>query len=233
MAIRKASKQQSKLRIDISGPSGSGKSYGALLIAKGLVGNYEKICVLDTENGSADLYSDLGGYSVLPFKSPYSPQRYMNAIDMIQKDGFECIIIDSFSHAWAGEGGLLEIHQSFGGRFQDWAKSTPIQNKLIQAILGTDMHVICTTRRKHEWHVENVNNKIKVKKVGTKEVQRDDVEYEFTVSFMIDNDNHLTTIGKDRTQLFCDPVPFLITEETGILLKIWNNNGEKKDVDTE
>jgi len=103
--FRKAERKKAKLRCGISGPSGSGKTFSALLLAFGLGG---KIAMIDTENGSGDLYADLGEYDVLPIKSPFTTDKYIEGIKAAEKAGYSTIIIDSLSHAWSGEGGLLD-----------------------------------------------------------------------------------------------------------------------------
>ena len=97
MAIefKKAHRSKAKLRLAIAGPSGAGKTYSALLIASGIV-PLEKVAVIDTESGSADLYADLGGYSTVTINPPYSPQKYIEAIHAAEAAGFELIIIDSY-----------------------------------------------------------------------------------------------------------------------------------------
>jgi hypothetical protein len=222
--IKKATRQQVYLKLGVTGPSGSGKSYSALLLAKGLVGDLSKTVVIDTENGSGNLYSSLGDYSVLPFEPPFNPQRYVNAIDMCVKEGFNCIIIDSISHEWDGAGGCLDLHTKFGGKFQDWAKVTPLHKAFIDAILQAKAHVICTMRRKQEFAMVEKNGRMVVEKMGTKEVQRDGFEYELTTNFDI-NMEHLATASKDRTNLFADGLPFKITVETGKKIAEWNSHG--------
>jgi hypothetical protein len=220
--IKKAKRQEAFLKLGLSGPSGSGKTYSALLMAKGLVGDLSKVVVLDTENGSANLYSSLGEYSVLPFSPPFNPQRYVKAIDVCVKQGFKCIIIDSISHEWDGVGGCLDLHTQFGGKFQDWAKVTPLHKAFIDAILQSKAHVICTMRRKQEFAMVEKNGRMVVEKMGTKEVQRDGFEYELTINFDV-NMEHLATPSKDRTNLFSDGLPFKISEATGQKIAEWNN----------
>src|SRR4249919_2153033 len=111
MQLQKATRKKSKLRLNISGPSGSGKTFSALLMAKGLTGSWDKIAVIDTENGSASLYDHLGSFQTIDLQEPFSPERYIEAIDMCIKAGMECIIIDSSSHEWSGPGGCLEINE--------------------------------------------------------------------------------------------------------------------------
>ncbi len=225
MILRKATRKKAKIRAGMSGPSGFGKTYSALLLAKGLVNDWDKIAVIDTENGSADLYSDLGEYNVIPLSAPYSPERYIEAINACIKAGMECIIIDSISHEWDGKGGCLEIQESLGGKYQDWAKVTPRHQAFIEAITTSPVHMITTVRRKQDYDMIKDGNKTKVEKVGMKEVTREGFEYELTVNFEFINDKHMVKAGKDRTGLFVDRPEFIITTKTGELIKEWCENG--------
>lgn len=225
MQLRKATRKKAKIRAGMSGPSGFGKTYSALLLAKGLVGEWGKIAVIDTENGSADLYSDLGEYNVIPLSAPYSPERYIEAINACIKAGMECIIIDSISHEWDGKGGCLEIQEQLGGKYQDWAKVTPRHQAFVEAITTSPVHMITTVRRKQDYDMVKDGNKTKVEKVGMKEVTREGFEYELTVNFEFINDKHMVKAGKDRTSLFVDKPEFIITEKTGELIKEWCENG--------
>jgi hypothetical protein len=221
MQLRKATRKKAKIRCGMSGPSGFGKTYSALLLAKGLVGEWDKIAVIDTENGSADLYSNLGEYNVIPLVAPYSPERYIEAINACVKGGMECIIIDSISHEWDGKGGCLEIQEQLGGKYQDWAKVTPRHQAFVEAITTSPVHMITTVRRKQDYDMIKDGNKTKVEKVGMKEVTREGFEYELTVNFEFINDKHMVKAGKDRTGLFVDKPEFIVTEKTGELIKDW------------
>jgi hypothetical protein len=234
LQLRKATRKKAKIRAGMSGPSGFGKTYSALLLAKGLVGEWDKIAVIDTENGSADLYSDLGEYNVIPLTAPYAPERYIEAINACVKGGMEVIIIDSISHEWDGKGGCLEIQESLGGKYQDWAKVTPRHQAFVEAITTSPVHMITTVRRKQDYDMIKDGNKTKVEKVGTKEVTREGFEYELTVNFEFLNDRHMVKAGKDRTSLFVNKPEFVITEQTGELIKGWCENGvdELKDAIT-
>jgi predicted ATP-dependent serine protease len=128
MQLQKAQRHQVKLRLGLSGASGFGKSYSALLLAYGITGDWTKIAVIDSENSSASLYSNLGNINVIDLKAPYSPERYVEAIKLCEQNNMEVIIVDSISQEWNGKGGCLQIHEQLGGRFQDWAKLTPRQN---------------------------------------------------------------------------------------------------------
>ena len=136
MKITTAQRKRAKIRLSIQGPSGSGKTYSSLLLAKGLTAQWSDICVIDTENHSADLYSHLGDYNVLTIGKPFTPESYMQAIDLCEQSGIKVIIIDSLSHEWDGDGGILEIHSSMmGNSFTNWSKVTPRHNALVQKIL--------------------------------------------------------------------------------------------------
>src|SRR5680860_423594 len=154
MKLQQAQRSQVKLRLGLSGPSGYGKTYSALLLAYGITGSWNKIAVIDTENNSASLYSHLGEFNVLSLEEPYSPERYIKAIRACEEAQMEVIIIDSISHEWNGKGGCLEIHEKLGGRFQDWARVTPQHNAFIDALLQSKGHIIATTRRKVDYSLD-------------------------------------------------------------------------------
>lgn len=224
MELRKAQKSKSKLRVGIAGVSGSGKTYSALLLANGLA-DWNKICIIDTENGSADLYDGLGEYNVITLKAPFSPEHYIEAIKTAEQAGMEVIIVDSITHEWDGEGGCLEIVDKLGGRYQDWGKVTPRHQKFIQSILQSTAHVITTVRKKQDYAMtQDTNGRLKVEKKGLKEITREGFEYELTLSFDI-GQNHLANTSKDRTGLFMDKPEFLITAETGKTVKNWAEKG--------
>lgn len=227
MTLRKATRQKAKIRLGLSAVSGGGKTYSALLIAKGLAkGDLSKVALIDTENGSGDLYSHLGDYNVLPLESPYTPENYAKAIKTCEDAGMDVIIIDSITHEWDGKGGILEIHSAMtGNSFTNWALLTPRHQKFIDAILQSKCHVITTVRRKQDYElVTNDKGKLEPKKVGLKEVTREGFDYELTCNLNLDT-NHMATSLKDRTGLFMDQPDFIPTEETGRLILDWCENG--------
>lgn len=228
LRIRKAERKKAKLRLGISAPSGAGKTYSSLLIAYGLTGDWEKIGMIDTENGSGDLYAHLGEYSILPLEAPYTPERYIEAIKEFENAGFEVIIIDSLSHAWAGEGGALDIQGAAaaktGNSYTAWREVTPKHNALVNAMLQSKCHIIATMRSKTEYVIEKDDRgKAIPRKIGMAPIQRDGMEYEFTVMMDIAQ-NHTATTTKDRTGLL-DGQYFTPGVETGKLLLEWLNTG--------
>ena len=226
MKLQKAQRHQVKLRLGLSGASGFGKTYSALLLAFGITNDWSKIAIIDTENSSANLYAHLGNYNVLSLNEPYSPERYIEALRSAENASMEVIIIDSITHEWQGKGGCLNIHEQLGGRFQDWAKITPRHQAFLDAILKSKCHVITTARRKVDYSIDTTQNgRTKVVKHGTKEITREGFEYELTVNFELINDNHLVKASKDRTGLFMDKPEFVINAATGKKLIKWCNEG--------
>ncbi len=222
MELKQSKRKNVKLRLGISGASGFGKTHSALLLAYGMTKDWSKIAVIDTENSSASLYSDLGEFNVLDLKAPYSPERYIKAIEVCEKANMEVIIIDSITHEWSGTGGCLDIQAKLGGRFQDWAKVTPLHQGFLDKILQSNCHIITTTRRKVDYSLDvGSNGRTQVIKHGTKEITREGFEYELTVNFELVNDQHLAKASKDRTGLFMNRPEFVITSKTGERLLKW------------
>lgn len=227
LQLRKATRQKAKIRLGLSSVSGGGKTYSSILIAKGLAnGDMSKIALIDTENGSGDLYANLGDYNVITLEAPYTPERYIEAITACESAGMEVIIIDSITHEWDGKGGILEISNSMtGNSYTNWAKLTPRHQSFIDKILQCKAHVITTVRRKQDYEMTtNSQGKLVPQKVGLKEVTREGFEYELTVNLELDT-NHNATTSKDRTGLFVGKPDFKPSEETGKLLLDWCENG--------
>lgn len=226
--FKKATKQQSKLRLAISGPSGSGKTLGALKVASGLA---KKIAVVDTEHGSASLYSDIVPFDVLELAPPFSPERFIEAINGAAQAGYDCIIIDSISHEWTGAGGILDIHDRIcrsgkgGNSYTAWADVTPRHNAMLDAILRAPLHIIATLRSKTEYVLQDVGGKSVPRKLGMAPIQRDGLEYEFSLVLDLSLDKHLATATKDRTSLFDGKDPQPLSADTGRTLIDWLNTG--------
>lgn len=214
----KATRQQAKARIMLEGASGSGKTTAALMLAKGLGG---KIAVIDTENRSASLYSDMTDFDVLDLQPPYEPERYVEAITEAEQAGYDIIVLDSITPEWNGPGGCLEIKDRLGGRFQDWAKVSPRHDKFVQSMLRSKAHLIATVRSKQAYVIDEGTKK--VTKAGMDPQQRDGLDYEMTVVFHL-NQQHIASSNKDRTRLF-DGRDAPITPETGARLLAWLNSG--------
>lgn len=224
MILRQSSRTQAKIKLALNGCAGAGKSYSALLLAFGLTSNWSKIAVIDSENASSDLYAHLGGYNVLPISEPYTPESYIEAIGVCEQAGMEVIILDSISHCWDY---LLDFHANLqGNSFANWARVTPRQNLFMQRILSSPCHIISTMRSKQDYVLNEKNGKMIPEKVGLKSVQRDNVDYEFTVVLDLDMKHHAVA-SKDRTGLFMGKPEFTITSETGREILNWCNSAAK------
>lgn len=228
MELRKSERKRAKIKMALQGSSGSGKSMSALLIAKGLSNDdLSKVAVIDTENGSSDLYAHLGNYNVINMAPPYTPEKYIDAVDICLNAGMDVIILDSISHCWDE---LIDFHSKLpGNSFTNWNRVTPRQKAFVNKILQSPVHFISTMRTKQDYVLNLKNGKYVPEKVGLKAIQRDGVEYEFTIVFNIDS-KHFATASKDRTNLFGDKPEFQITSGVGKQIKDWCESGI--DLDT-
>ncbi len=206
----------------LQGVSGSGKTMSALLLAYGICNDWNKILVIDTEHGSADLYSNLGAYNVISIPQPFTPEKYIEALELTKSNDISVVIIDSISHCWDY---LLELHSNMAGNsFTNWGKITPRQNAFINAILQANVHIIATMRVKQDYVLNQKDGKYVPEKIGLKAVQRDGVDYEFTLVFDIDI-KHNAIASKDRTNLFVGRPNFRISADTGKEILAWCNSG--------
>lgn len=228
MNLQKASRKKAKIKLCLQGPSGSGKTYSALLLAYGLCNDWNKIAVVDTENHSAELYAHLGAFNTLQLSAPFTPEKYMQAIDVCEKAGMEVLVIDSVTHEWEN---LLDYHTSLqGNSFTNWGRVTPRHNEFVRKILQSSVHIISTIRTKQDYVLNERNGKMVPEKVGLKTVQRDGLEYEFTLVFDIDMKNHAIA-SKDRTGLFFGKPEQKLSVETGKQINDWCNSGAAITVD--
>lgn len=220
--FKKAERRKTKLRLGLCGLSNSGKTRGALEIATGMGG---KIALIDTER-RGHLYAEDYDYDIAELDAPYSPERYIEKIKEAEKAGYDILIIDSMSHAWSGEGGVLSIADQGGGTFQSgWKMATPKHNRFMDTIITSKIHIICCFRSKTEYVVEqNEKGKMAPRKIGLAPVQRDGMEYEFTL-FMDLNQDHYARVTKDNTKLY-DGQVMMITTAIGENLMTWLNTGK-------
>lgn len=240
MAFQKADKRQGRLRIALTAPSGGGKTFSGLLIATGIIEAMKKagtdtgkgIAVIDTENGSALDYADRFEFDHLKIDPPYTTPKYITAMQEAYDGGYAVLFVDSLSHAWAGEGGLLQKKEALdtrgGNSYTNWAGITKEHEQLKAVILSNKIHLICAMRSKQDYVIEqNDKGKSAPRKVGLAPVQREGMEYEFTVVFDLGMD-HSAHVSKDRTAMF-DGQIFKPTKETGIELLNWRMSGKAEE----
>lgn len=231
-------RQKSKLRMGLVGTSGSGKTLGALYIAYGITADWSRIALIDTEHERGRFYANrtdleipTGSFLYQSLTAPYSPEKYIayvqEAAAAVGPDGV--IIVDSFSHAWDNEGGVLDIKneiaktQKNGNSFSAWDEAGKVQNNLINAVLSVNAHTIVTMRAKMAYAMEtDERGKTRPVKIGLAPVQRENAEYEFDVVMNISRD-HTAVTSKDTT--FLDTFSGVITPEIGKQLHEWLDNG--------
>ncbi len=223
MQLQKASRKKASIKMSLQGPSGSGKTYSSLLLAYGLCNDWSKIAVIDSENHSSELYSHLGSYNVLQLSVPYTPEKYTQAIEACGQAGMQVIIIDSISHEWEY---ILEAHASLPGNnsFANWQKIGLRHKVFIQTILNSKAHIIATTRTKQDYVLNNLNGKMVPEKVGLKAIQREGLDYEFTLVFDLNMKNSATA-SKDRTGLFFGKQEQRLSIDVGKSIYNWCNAG--------
>jgi len=224
--FQKAVKAKSKARIGLIGPSGSGKTYTALLLATHM-GN--RIALIDTEHGSASKYADEFDFDTL-WLDNYHPKNYIEAIKAAGEAGYDVLIIDSLSHAWAGTDGALDLADKnaakYGGnRFAAWRDVTPLHNQLIEAILSSPCHVIATMRSKMEYiQTTDEKGRTVIRKVGMAPIQREGMEYEFDVVGELDID-HNFIVSKTRCKALDGAIIKCPGKELADTLKAWLSDG--------
>ena len=251
LELKKAQRSKAYLKLGLAAPSGGGKTLGALLIAYGLMKEkyptekdewlWSKIAIIDTENGSGELYvgsevagTKIGDYNAITLKAPFTADKYTEAIDLCEQAKMEVCVIDSTTHLWSGEGGLLEQQSTIAKRtnnsYTAWRDITPQHNRFVTTMLQTPMHIIATMRSKQEYVQEKADgaSRSTVRKLGLEPEQRKGMEYEFTTFFEI-NAEHEAFGSKDRTSIF-DQDTFKITPKVGQRLMRWL---ETNIVDTE
>ena len=226
--FQKAQRIVKKARIGICGVAGSGKTLSALKIATGIG---HRIALVDTENNSSVLYADRIDFDVLNIEPPFEIDKYIKAIHQAEAAGYDVLILDSISHAWAGEGGLLDTQGKLadGGMnsFAAWRKLTPQHNAFIEAMIRSKLHLIATMRSKMDYVVEtNEKGKSVPKKVGLAPIQREGLDYEFDIVFDLDL-NHNAQSTKDRSSLFDGRLVSKPDEKIGKQILDWLDRGQQ------
>lgn len=245
MEVKKAKREKLKVPIMITGASGSGKTVSALLIAKGIVekmypdlndeDQWAKIGVIDTEHKRSLLYAGatvaevfIGEFLHLDFEPPFTVANYITAFNLMKSEGVEVIIVDSISHAWSGEGGILEEVESRSKgkpnmKMVAWAQVSPLEKKFLKLVTGNSVYVIATSRSKQAYDIsKDEKGKTVVEKVGLKPDQKDSLEYEFAIAMRMDQD-HIAEATKDNSNMF--GTPFQVNTEVGHKIFDWSDTG--------
>lgn len=217
-----ASRQKKFARVLMEGPTGAGKTKSSLLLASGMLRPGKQIFCIDTERESASLYANEIPFITTQLVPPYTPERYIECIRSVPVDQCGVLIIDSITHEWKGEGGCLQIIDAMSGnKYTNWGTVGKRHQAFIEAILNAPFDVICCCRSKMAHAQEEENGKKVVKKLGMEMEQRDGFDYEVDLVLTIDQRTHYATATKNRTSLWADGTPFLITPGEGYKLREW------------
>jgi energy-coupling factor transporter ATP-binding protein EcfA2 len=222
-----ATRTSTKARIALCGPSGSGKTWTALTLAHALG---DRIAVIDTERGSASKYAGVNGWAfqtVAP--GSFAPDALTGLLAEAGGDGFDVLVLDSWSHYWMGVDGMLEQvdrRARNGNNFSGWKEVRPDERRMIDALISYPGHVIATLRVKTEYVIEENDRGKKVpRKIGLKPEQREGIEYEFDLVGDMDHDNNLT-VSKSRIPALTRAVIKEPDADLGKTIRAWLEDGE-------
>lgn len=230
-APHRAEKKRKKLKLGVQGPSGSGKTKGALTLVKSMWPG-AKVLLCDSENLSSELYADEFEFDVQPMDPPFESRRFEACIDRAVREKYDVLILDTISHQWEGEGGILLRKDEMDRRpgvqnsYMNWNSFTPEHTHFLECIKQAPIHIICTMRSKQDYAIDNSSGKAKPIKIGLAPIVRENTEYEFDIVFDIQMD-HRCTLSKNRTGLFEGEVINLFNPEVGQVLKDWLEKGRE------
>lgn len=228
-----AAKRLAKARIGIDGPSGSGKTWSALAIARGLVGDAGRIALADTEHGSAHLYADLFAFDHARIDPPYTVGKYEHAIHVAAEEGYDVLILDTLTHAWKGEGGVLDQvddakRRTRGNDFSAWQDGSKQWRALLDAMLAAPLHIIATMRSKTEYALETDSRGKQVpRKIGMAPEARDGIEYEYSIMLSMDHE-HVARVTKSRWSELADAVVERPGKSLGESIAEWLGQGSEE-----
>lgn len=243
--FRPAVKEKLKARVALVGPTGSGKTFTMLRVARGIVGPTGKIAIIDTEYGKSRVYTrskslpDGEQFEVLDLRPPYTPDRYIGALQAAARAGFDIVGVDSLSHAWMGAGGILDQVDRVAAdaarkrnarqdNFSAWRDVTPQHNALVDALLSHPCHLIVCMRAKQAYEItDREGGGKKIEKLGMQAIQRDGIDYEFDVVGDIDTD-HALRFSKTRCNTLDGKVIRLPDADLGRTIGEWLDDGAER-----
>ena len=239
MIIKKAVRHEVNLIMSISGVSGSGKTYSALLLAAGLAGPEAKIGFVDTENGRGCMYADSPGimaalpqgYDTIELTAPFSPARYIEAIDEFERAGYRVLVIDSGSHEWEGIGGCTDIAEADKGR---WNRAKRENKRFVMRLMNSNMHIIVCLRAREKSKIidkrDSPDGKEHVIPLGILPVSEKNFPYEMIVSFLVEEKTHFAQPIKLPEQFQAMfSTPKMLTKADGEKIRQWNELAPSSD----
>lgn len=242
--FRAAIREQIGLLIGLIGASGSGKTYSAMRLASGIVGTGNHFAVIDTEARRSLHYADMFRFDMAELKPPFRPESYSEAIQAADKAGYKVIVIDSFSHEWSGEGGILEMQETeltrMAGddwkkreacKMASWIKPKMAHKKMVQQLLQVRSHLILCFRAEEKIGMEkDQQGKTVIVQKGWQPVCSKEIPYEMTVSFLLIADKpgfpQQIKLQEQHKKIF--PLDKPINEESGRGVAEWAQGGIEK-----
>jgi hypothetical protein len=239
MEIKRATRHAVNMIISIAGVSGSGKTYSGLLLAAGIAGPGGKVGFLDTENGRGAMYADspgiMGaipqGYDSLELTAPFSPARYIEAIDAFERAGYSVLVIDSGSHEWEGIGGCTDIAEADKGR---WNKAKLANKRFVNRLLNSSMHIIVCLRAREKSKIvdkrDSPDGKEKIIPLGVLPICEKNFPYEALLSFLVQEGTHVAEPIKCPEPLeHLFKTPKMLTKADGDAVRNWNHRAPAMD----
>jgi hypothetical protein len=249
--VTDAVREQIAILMAIYGPTGSGKTYGGLLVAAGIAGSNGKVGMLDAENKRGSLYADDpaicaampgGKYKRVDISAPYTPARYIGALKALEQAGVTVALIDSTTHEWSGSGGCCEIAENnkLGG-MPNWAKAKIEHKKFMAYCLSSRMSIIFCLRA-HEKvkpvkagdYVSPDSNeryeKSAVIPLGMLPDTEKNLVYECLISLRVDDGTHFANPVKVPGMLaHLFPGKRLLSKADGEAIRLWNERAAPSD----
>lgn len=227
--VRKAERQGARLLIQLSGVSGSGKTYSALQVAYGLAGgDAGKVVLIDTENRRGSLYANAlpAPFGIIDFYAPFSPERYIEAIDAAVAAGAEVIVIDSVTHEWESEGGCEWIANQ--SRFPDWKRAKALHKRFMTHMLQSPAHIIACTRAREKVDFTDPKNP---RPLGIQPIQEKNFSFEATVSLMMHDQGRRQDVLKCPAELqgIMGRGTGYLTADDGLALRRWVDGAAPTD----
>lgn len=235
LTFRKAVRQAVPMVMSIAGVSGSGKTYSALLIAAGIAGDKGRVGFIDTENGRGSMYADSPGikaalpqgFEILDLPAPFSPGRYIEAIDAAEAAGINVLVIDSGSHEWEGTGGCAEMAEKDKGR---WNRAKLANKRYVYRLLYSTMHVIVCLRAREKSKIipkeQSASKKEEYISLGVLPIAEKNFVFEMLLSLQLDEKTHAAIpvkVPEPLLPLF--PGGRVITKADGERIRLWNETG--------
>ena len=239
--FKKATREEVGLLIGLIGPSGSGKTFSAMRIAAGIVGEGNRFAVIDTENRRALHYADKFQFDHLELHPPFRPDTYAEAIKVADAAGYKAIVVDSCSHEWAGEGGILdwqeeELTRMAGNDYQKrdackmaaWIKPKMSHKQMIQRLLQSKAYLILCFRAEEKIKMQkDEKGKMQIIPQGWQPVCSKEMPYELTVSFLLHSDKpgigQPIKLQEQHKAIF--PTGKLLDESAGKAVAEWAKGG--------